>query len=64
MKYIKATDSLPKECTPVWVRINGSRPRKMYLLYHTFYYYNKMLNMMYCGIGENVLWRYCDQEGK
>lgn len=60
MTYTKSTDSLPKENTPVWVRIGGRRPRKMYLLHRTFYYYNRMLSMMYCGIGDNVLWRYCN----
>ena len=28
--YTKSTDQLPKEATPVWVRICGCRPRKMY----------------------------------
>lgn len=28
--YIKAIDELPKENVPVWVRICGMRPRKMY----------------------------------
>ena len=58
--YIKATDSLPKQFVPVWVRICGLRPRKMYLVGSTFYYYNKELhkNGNYSSIGENVLWSY------
>lgn len=59
---IKSTDELPKEATPVWVRINGHRPRKMYRLDRVFYYYNKELNRNgnFTSIGENVLWRYCE----
>lgn len=30
MDYKKATDELPTELTPVWVRVMGHRPRKMY----------------------------------
>ena len=60
-EYIKSTDRLPKEFTPVWVRVEGSRPRKMYLMYKTFYYYNKELRNMYCSIGDNVIWRYCNK---
>ena len=61
--YKKAIDELPTELTPVWVRVMGHRPRKMYRIHNTFYYYNKVLNMNgnYCGIGESVLWRYCKQ---
>lgn len=59
-EYIKSTDRLPKELIPVWVRVGGRRPRKMYLLHHTFYYYNKELSHMYCSIGDNVIWRYCN----
>lgn len=61
MNYTKSTDELPKEFTPVWVRINASRPRKMYRLDRMFYYYNARLNRNgnFTSIGENVLWRYC-----
>jgi hypothetical protein len=61
--YKKATDELPKELTPVWVRVMGHRSRKMYRIHNTFYYYNKVLNRNgnYCSIGESVLWRYCKQ---
>ena len=60
--YIKSTDLLPKEATPVWVRISGARPRKMYLLGNKFFYYNEELfsNGNFSSIGDNVLWRYCD----
>jgi hypothetical protein len=60
MDYKKATDYLPTELTPVWVRVMGHRPRKMYRIQKTFYYYNKVLdrNGNYCSIGESVLWRY------
>lgn len=59
--YIKATDELPTELTPVWVRVMGRMPRKMYRVGDRFYYYNKVLdsNGNYSGISENVLWRYC-----
>jgi len=59
--YIKATDELPKENTPVWVVIWGKRPRKMYRVGDRFFYYNKklFLNGNYCGISDKVLWRYC-----
>ena len=61
--YIKATDELPTELTPVWVRVMGRMPRKMYRVGDRFYYYNKVLdsNGNYSGISENVLWRYCKQ---
>ena len=61
--YIKATDELPTELTPVWVRVMGRSPRKMYRVGDRFYYYNKVLdsNGNYSGISENVLWRYCKQ---
>ena len=61
--YKKATDELPTELTPVWVRVMGRRPRKMYRVGDRFYYYNKVLdsNGNYSGISENVLWRYCKQ---
>ena len=61
--YVKSTEELPKELAPVWVRICGHRPRKMYRIGNTFIYYNKQLNMNgnYSGIGDNVLWRYCDE---
>lgn len=59
--YIKSIDELPAEFTPVWVRVMGGRPRKMYRVHHTFYYYNKLLSANYCSIGESVLWRYCKQ---
>ena len=60
--YIKSTDQLPKEATPVWVRISGARPRKMYRIRDRFFYYNQELfrNGNYSSIGDNVLWRYCD----
>jgi hypothetical protein len=59
-QYIKSTDELPKDLIPIWVRVNGSRPMKMYRLGQTFWYYNKLFsrNGNYCGIGDNVLWRY------
>ena len=59
--YIKSTDELPKELAPVWVRICGRRPRKMYRIGDRFYYYNKELsrNGNFSGISESVLWRYC-----
>lgn len=62
--YIKSTDELPKEHTPVWVTIWGKRPRKMYRIGDTFYYYNKVLdqNGNRCGISEHVLWKYCKQK--
>lgn len=62
--YIKSTDELPKEATPVWVRICGSRPRKMYLLGKRFFYYNQELfrNGNHSSIGDNVLWRYCKNQ--
>ncbi|MBQ2175540.1 MAG: hypothetical protein II453_10935 [Alphaproteobacteria bacterium] len=58
--HIRATDSLPKEFTPVWVCICGRRQRKMYLVGRTFFYYNKELskNGNYSSIGESVLCRY------
>lgn len=60
--YIKSTDQLPKEVTPVWARICGCRPRKMYLLGKTFFYYNQEFsrNGNYSSIGDDVLWRYCN----
>ena len=60
-EYVKSTDALPIEGKPVWVRICGCRPRKMYRLSKWFFYYNKELdhNGNYAGIGDNVLWRYC-----
>ena len=62
INYTKSTDILPEELTPVWVRIWGARPRKMYRVGDRFYYYNKQLNDNgnYCGISENVLWKYCN----
>lgn len=62
-EYVKSTENLPKELAPVWVRVSGRRPRKMYLLGKWFFYYNKVLdrNGNYCSIGDNVLWRYCKQ---
>lgn len=62
--YIKSTDELPKEATPVWVRICGRRPRKMYRLGKRFFYYNEELfrNGNFSGIGDNVLWRYCENQ--
>ena len=62
--YIKSTDQLPKEATPVWVRICGCRPRKMYRLGKKFFYYNKELfrNGNYSSISDNVLWRYCEKQ--
>lgn len=62
--YIKSTDQLPKEATPVWVRICGCRPRKMYRLGKEFFYYNKELfrNGNFSSIGDNVLWRYCEKQ--
>ncbi len=62
--YIKSTDHLPKEATPVWVRICGCRPRKMYRIRDRFFYYNKDLfrNGNYSGFGDNVLWRYCENK--
>ena len=58
--YIKSTDELPKEFTPVWVRVYGGRPRKMYLIGRIFYYCNQKLskNGNYSSIGERVLWKY------
>ena len=62
--YIKATDELPTELTPVWVVIWGRRPRKMYRVGDRFYYYNKVLdsNGNFSGISENVLWRYVNNK--
>ena len=62
--YIKATEELPKEFTPVWVRIWGRSPRKMYRVGKTFFYYNKELsrNGNYSSISDNVLWRYCKKQ--
>lgn len=62
--YTKATDNLPTEITPVWVRVNGCRPRKMYRVNNWFFYYNEQLdrNGNYCGISKNVLWKYCKQD--
>jgi len=61
--YVKSTDELPAENTPVWVRICGHRPRKMYRIGERFFYYNRELELNYCfcSISENVLWRYCKQ---
>lgn len=61
-EYIKSTDRLPKEATPVWVRIHGRRPHKMYRLGKKFFFYNEELsrNGYFSSIGGNVLWRYCD----
>lgn len=55
--YIKSTDQLPKEAIPIWVRICGRRPRKMYRLGKWFFYYNKELfrNGNISSIGESVL---------
>lgn len=62
--YIKSTDELPKEATPVWVRICGRRPRKMYRFGNHFFYYNQELfrNGNFSGIGDDVLWRYCENQ--
>lgn len=62
MNYTKSTEELPKEAIPLWVRVNGHRPRKMFRLHRKFYYHNKELNRNgnYASIGENVLWRYCE----
>lgn len=62
--YIKSTEQLPKEATPVWVRICGCRPRKMYRMGKKFFYCNKelFLNGNYSNISDNVLWRYCDNQ--
>lgn len=62
--YIKATDELPTEFTPVWVRICGHRARKMYRVGNTFFYYNKELSRNYSSISEHVLWRYCKNQKK
>ena len=62
--YIKSTYQLPKEATPVWVRICGRRPRKMYRLGKKFFYYNEELfrNGNFSSIGDNVLWCYCEKQ--
>ena len=62
--YIKSTDQLPKEATPVWVRICGRRPRKMFRLGKRFFYYNEELfrNANFSSIGDEVLWRYCEKQ--
>ena len=62
--YIKSTDQLPKEATPVWVRICGRRPRKMFRLGERFFYYNEELfhNANFSSIGDEVLWRYCEKQ--
>ena len=62
--YIKSTNQLPKEATPVWVRICGSRPRRMYRLGRRFFYCNKefFCNGNFSSIGDNVLWRYCKNQ--
>ena len=62
-EYTKSTEKLPKEATPVWVRICGRRPRKMYRLGTMFFYYNKVLdrNGNFSSIGDNLLWRYCNE---
>ena len=62
--YIKSTDKLPKEKTPVWVRICGCRPRKMYRRGKRFFYCNTELfrNGNFSSIGDNVLWRYCENQ--
>lgn len=61
--YVKSTEKLPKEATPLWVRICGHRPRKMYRLGTMFFYYNKVLerNGNFASIGDNVIWRYCNE---
>lgn len=61
-EYTKSTEELPKELAPVWVRICGHRPRKMYRLGNKFFYYNKVLehNWNFASISDNVLWRYCN----
>ena len=61
-KTIKITFYNPKELVPVWVRICGHMPRKMYRVGNTFFYYNKMLRHMYATIGiSEILWRYCNK---
>ena len=62
--YTKSTDELPKEVTPVWVRICGHRPRKMYRMGKMFFFYNRELerNGNFCSIGDSVLWRYCNEQ--
>lgn len=62
-EYTKSTEKLPEEAKPVWVRINGKKPRKMYRLCKWFFYYNKelFLNGNFSGISDNVLWRYCNE---
>lgn len=59
--YKKSTEELPSEFTPVWVRINGRRPRKMFLCGDTFFYYNEELCAagLYSSIGKGVIWKYC-----
>lgn len=61
--YVKSTEELPKEATPLWVRICGNRPRKMYRLGTMFFYYNKVLdrNGNFSSVGDNLLWRYCNE---
>ena len=61
-EYIKSTEKLPKELVPVWARVCGHRPRKMYRVGNTFFYYNKTLSHMYATIGiSEILWRYCNK---
>lgn len=61
-EYIKSTEKLPKELEPVWARVCGHRPRKMYRVGNTFFYYNKTLSHMYATIGiSEILWRYCNK---
>ena len=60
-EYIKSTIELPKELTPVWVRVCGRRPMKMYRNGNRFLYCNKTLhkNGNYASVSERVLWKYC-----
>ena len=61
-EYKKSTEELPKELKPVWARVCAHRPRKMYRVGNTFFYYNKMLSNMYATIGiSEILWRYCEE---
>ena len=62
LEYAKVTDNLPKEFVPVWCCVCGHRPRKMYRVGNTFFYFNKMLSTNYATIGiSEILWRYCNK---
>ena len=61
-EYIKSTEKSPQELEPLWARLCGHRPRKMYRVGNTFFYYNKTLSHMYATIGiSEILWRYCNK---